>query len=309
MKRLWIVMIALIAAGLACNLGGSDNDNTTLPTLAPPTDAVIPTSTPAQSPAPTLTPTPFLSATPQPTSAPACTPRTAWPTLTVSPGDTLFGIALRVGSTVDELVAANCLGNANTITVGQRLYVPNVPPPPPVATATPQPSCAFSWFFALEPGTRDPLGTCPEPVVSVSAAGQDFEGGRALWYAAPPGSTDPRGTIYIIYNNGYWETYPDVWESGMPESDPSLVPPPGRYQPIRGIGQVWRDHASVRNQLGWAYEPEQAFTGRSQEPSGDDATWAGRIRYWYLDHGKWGIALRLYSVDMGPNTWEVAGRY
>ena len=65
----------------------------------------------------------------------------------------------------------------------------------------------------------------------------------------------------------------------------------------------------MRNQLGWAYEPEQAFTGRSQEPSGDDATWAGRIRYWYLDHGKWGIALRLYSVDMGPNTWEVAGRY
>lgn len=305
MKRLWIAVFALFAAGLACNLGGTDANNTTPPTLVPTAIGAIPTSTPFQTP----TPTPLVSVTPQPTSAPACTPRTEWPTITVAQGDTLFGIALRVGSTVNELVAANCLANANTITAGQRLYVPSVPPPPPVVTATPLPSCAFSWFFIFETGTRDPLVTCPNPVIAVSAAGQDFEGGRALWYAAPPGSTDPRGTIYIIYNNGYWETYPDTWQPGLPESDPAIVPPSGRYQPIRGIGKVWRDHPTVRSQLGWAYEPEQAFTGRFQEPSGDATTWAGRTRYWYLDHGKWGIVLRLYSVDMGPNTWEVAGRY
>src|SRR5690606_18032324 len=140
MKRLWIALIALAAAGLACNLGGGDSGNTALPTFIPTTAAVISTSTPTpvQSPAPPA----FVSATPRPTTAPTCTPRTSWPTITVVQGDTLFNIALRVGSTVDELVAANCLANANTITTGQRLYVPSVPPPPPVKTATPLPSCA-----------------------------------------------------------------------------------------------------------------------------------------------------------------------
>jgi hypothetical protein len=65
----------------------------------------------------------------------------------------------------------------------------------------------------------------------------------------------------------------------------------------------------VHAALGWAYEPEAAFNGRFQEPTGYAGIWYNRNPYFYLDHGKWGLVLRLYSVNSGPNTWEVAGRY
>jgi LysM repeat protein len=42
----------------------------------------------------------------------------------VQPGENLFRIALRYGTTVDAIVAANGLTNAHTIYVGQRLVIP-----------------------------------------------------------------------------------------------------------------------------------------------------------------------------------------
>src|SRR5690606_34687209 len=62
-------------------------------------------------------------------------------------------------------------------------------------------------------------------------------------------------------------------------------------------------HPAVRDSLGWALEPEQTFTGRLQ---GFSTTGPN---HFYVDHGKWGVVLRMYPVDMGTNTWEVAGRY
>ena len=65
---------------------------------------------------------------PQPTSSTpvsTCRPRTDWLTYTVQRGDTLFNIAQRANSTVNELVTANCLTDPTNISVGQTLYVPN----------------------------------------------------------------------------------------------------------------------------------------------------------------------------------------
>ena len=56
-----------------------------------------------------------------------CQPRTDWPVYVVQPGDTLFSIAQRTGSTVGELVIANCISNPNLITVGENLRVPRMP--------------------------------------------------------------------------------------------------------------------------------------------------------------------------------------
>lgn len=57
---------------------------------------------------------------------------------TVQPGDTLWGIAQRHGTTVDELVAANNIADRNLIHPGQVLIIPGsegagggTPPPPP----------------------------------------------------------------------------------------------------------------------------------------------------------------------------------
>jgi hypothetical protein len=52
----------------------------------------------------------------------------------------------------------------------------------------------------------------------------------------------------------------------MPEDDPSLVPPEGLYQPVRGFGVAWRDEQAtpgfrVRDRLGWAIDQEFGVSG------------------------------------------------
>ncbi len=65
-----------------------------------------------------------------------CLVRTDWFVYVVQPGDTLFRVASRVGSSINELALANCLDNTNLIMVGQQLRVPRQPAPPPTANLT-----------------------------------------------------------------------------------------------------------------------------------------------------------------------------
>lgn len=180
-------------------------------------------------------------------------------------------------------------------------------PPLPTDIST---TCSASWFFTFD-NKHLPLGSfCPEPVKILDAVGQDFEGGRVYRYAPDPAYTaDQRGTVYVIYNDGEWLTFPDGWDASQPSSDPSLVVPNGRYQPVDSIGKVWRENADVRNRLGWASEPQSKFLGRMQAYLVQSGMPAGDTHFFFIDHGKWGIALLLNSVDMGPNKWEVAGSY
>ena len=176
---------------------------------------------------------------------------------------------------------------------------------PKIATA-----CPNSWFLTFD-NKHLSLGTfCPAPVKVLEAVGEDFEGGRVYRYVADPDYTaDQRGAIYVIYNDGEWVTFPDTWDASQPSSDPNLVPPERLFQPVDSIGKVWRENSEVRQLLGWAYEPQNKFEGRVQRylvrpnvPSRD-------THFTFIDHGKWGLVLLLNSVDMGPNTWEVAGTY
>ncbi|GGF26653.1 hypothetical protein GCM10010954_27140 [Halobacillus andaensis] len=54
------------------------------------------------------------------------TPPPAQTTYTVKTGDTLYSIALRYGTTVQKIAAANNLSNPSLIRVGQQLTIPNV---------------------------------------------------------------------------------------------------------------------------------------------------------------------------------------
>lgn len=134
------------------------------------------------------------------------------------------------------------------------------PSPTPVPTNTKN-GCEYTYFFDPAPGL------CPitEPVVSV-AAEQPFENGVMIWLEA----TD---SIYVFTKDQRWRRFDDTWSEEQAESDPTIIPPDGRYQPIRGFGKIWRTNPVVRDQLGWAVGVELGFESKIQDqvtPSGGD---------------------------------------
>lgn len=235
--------------------------------------------------------------TPTPTNAP-CTTRDDWFVYTVSAGDTLAGIALRAGVSVDQLSLANCIEPDTALNADEGVRVPVAVLPP--AAPTENSACAVQWFFVFRTGESEITVSCPESLVQVEAIGQDFEGGRMLRFLSTP--VDSSAVVYVIYNNGFWEVYPDTWDATQPASDDTLVPPRHRIQPTESFGKVWRENAAVRTGLGWAYSPPIPFTGRMQFPE-------GRTDYWYLDYGSARLALRLVRSDVAPNPWKIVGEF
>jgi hypothetical protein len=112
-----------------------------LPFGATPSETAVPSATPeptaqpavgGPSPRPPLataspTPTEAPTSTPRPTRAPAertPTPAPQPQTYTVQPGDTLAAIAVRFGTTVEALQAANGIDDTDVILIGQVLVIP-----------------------------------------------------------------------------------------------------------------------------------------------------------------------------------------
>lgn len=120
MKRLWSILILLSMFLLAgCNLGTREANN------MQPTPLTSPTTIAAES-------TPSATTISQPTTVPTattdtCTPINGWQTYIIQSGDTISSIASKTNSTIDELIAANCLTDPNRITVGETLFVPTLP--------------------------------------------------------------------------------------------------------------------------------------------------------------------------------------
>lgn len=104
------------------------------PTFEPPTLTPFPTNTPSPTVPPTLDTRSHIEGlhgleteTPVPTVE--CSPRDDWHgTYTVQPGDYLFNLAQRFGTTVDAIASANCLRQVTIISVGTVLKVPGAPP-------------------------------------------------------------------------------------------------------------------------------------------------------------------------------------
>ena len=118
--------------------------------------------------------------------------------------------------------------------------------------------CPDRWYF------DNPPDICPARAAVVSAgAEQHFQGGVMLWSAG-------EDRIYVLYGDGQspnWAAFTDEWDPGEPESDPTLEPPNGLYQPVRGFGQVWREQPGVRERLGWALGEEVAYQTAVQRTS------------------------------------------
>ena len=111
-----------------------------------PTDTPAPTATdaPTETPAPSETPVATEAAT-EPPTVEATPQATATSTYVVQRGDTLASIARRFGTTVNELIRANDLSNANVIFAGQTLIIPAGD-----ASGTPQPTLPVETAGAPE---------------------------------------------------------------------------------------------------------------------------------------------------------------
>ncbi len=94
-----------------------------------------PTST--STPTPTYTSTSTSTSTSSPTAT-LCAVRSYWFIYYIESGDTLSALARLTGSTVAELMDANCLSDTR-IYKGQLLYVPRLVIRTPTSTATPKP--------------------------------------------------------------------------------------------------------------------------------------------------------------------------
>lgn len=146
--RWWVsVAAALLLAVVALLLFFPPTDTPAIIETATPTatQTVTATETPSQTPTPTptvsATPTATITPSPAPTDTlpPSLTPAMVAPTgcvptapegwieYNIRQGDTLSALAANTGTTVDELLEANCIDDPRALRVGQELLLPRQP--------------------------------------------------------------------------------------------------------------------------------------------------------------------------------------
>lgn len=164
----------------------------------------------------------------------------------------------------------------------------------PTVTETPAPTHT--------PGptaTPDLRPTATSGVIAV--AEEVFEHGRMFYI-------QPLDQIWVMETtgegSGSWSIYPDTFEEGEPEVDPSLVPPEGMYQPERGFGKLWRENEEVREALGWALTPEFGYESAYRyQPGGQviDGVHTPAPGY----HVLFSLVGEAFQFNEDDNTWEL----
>ncbi len=147
--------------------------------------------------------------------------------------------------------------------------LPTDTPLPPTPTQSDILSCSIrplDEFGSLWEGNRHDLG-CPvdNGTVVSPACEEAFEGGHLFWRSDTT-------RIYIVYDrdnkitgqelfSGDWFIGPREW--GWDGSNPNgigLEPPSNRYEPIGGLGWLWREYlGGEEGRLGWATGKEYCF--------------------------------------------------
>jgi hypothetical protein len=96
---------------------------------------------------------------------------------------------------------------------------------------------------------------------TAQGAHQGFQQGFMIWLPTPEGLS----YVFAFTYDGRLRILRDDWRPGMAESDPSLIPPEGLLQPVRGFGKVWREDPALREAIGWALAPEVAYSATRQD--------------------------------------------
>ncbi len=121
-----------------------------------------------------------------------------------------------------------------------------------------RPEGGFASFWENSPRIQQDLGWATQAQPGQGAAAiQRFDNGVMVW-------VQETGRIYAFLNDGTWRSYEDTFREGDAESDPAFGPPPGKQQPMRGFGKVWRENPELRDAIGWALAKEEPSTAQRQ---------------------------------------------
>lgn len=151
------------------------------------------------------------------------------------------------------------------------------------APAQPTPCAQTLSGNAAQIAQQFPALGCPQGDQQfIFMARQPFQNGQMVW------RSDTR-TIYVLNDDRTWRSFPDTFEEGQAESDPSLTPPPNLFQPVRGFGKVWREQLRGPDAaIGWATAPEQGANNGLQEwQNGLLLSFGLPDRYVLLNDGTW----------------------
>lgn len=185
---------------------------------------VTPTAAPAAASQPTPTPLPS-----QPATAPTSPPPSGDPEIyVVQAGDSLLGIALRFGLTIDALMEANNLTNPDFVFVGQRLTIPGGGPAGGAGGAAAPAAAPTPAGDGLALRVESPGNLAQEQVQVINDSDSALnlqgwtlsrDGGPVYTFGNVP--VFPGGSVRLHSGNGeansinfYWSLAEPVWSSG-----------------------------------------------------------------------------------------------
>ena len=249
-----------------------------------------PTSTP--SPRPTLTPTPpvfvrSFNASPDPVER-GGTVTLAWD----APGAETVGIT-RLSPTGDIFLESEAIGLPAQGTIDLVVpdnYVESVKYYLGARDASGYLAKAYVTIDVICSYDQYIAPQCPLTQDHPWAAYEPFERGHMIW------REDTR-EIYVLYDDGDYETYLDTWQEGDPVVIPG-APPPGLYAPVRGFGNLYASQPQVRERLGWATAEESGYTMWVETTPGGSGRYPGITIYFTLPDSS---VLYLYPF---ATTWQ-----
>lgn len=131
---------------------------------------------------------------------------------------------------------------------------------------------------------KNQLGCLQATYRDVALAEQYFERGVMLYAALPLSDSDGSGRIHAVRSTPLpvqYTLYADAWREGQPESGDAQSPA-GLLEPRRGFGKVWRENPAVRDQLGWATQPEYGHRGVVQVFDNGTIVWLQDTDFVYV---------------------------
>ncbi len=201
-------------------------------------------------------------------------------------------------ATEPVVAATDVVASTEAAAVTEVAAVPTATLPVPVLT-TATPAVATT----AEAGATALPAAFPTPFVAqVQVAEQLFEHGRMFW-------VEPIQQLWVLKitaeGRGTWSIYEDTFVDGEPETDPSLVPPDGRYQPERGFGKLWRESGNLRQELGWGITPEFGYISQYEYHAGGTVDANGQYTAGPGYHVLFSLGGELFRFNEADGTWQL----